>query len=136
MVNQNFTGCIENFYLNATNIIHELKETEIIDENLRYYKIHTIYTCPEPPIIPVTFLTPGSFARLKGYEGVPSMNVSLAFRTYEDRGIILYHQFTTPGFVKVVHIFIFISRVFNAANKYSAIKLIFLICSYTWKRVN
>lgn len=101
VVNQNFTGCIENFYLNGTNLIHELKEGEIIDENLKYYKINTIYSCPEPPIIPVTFLTSGSYARLKGYEGVPSMNVSLAFRTYEDRGIILYHQFTSPGYVKV-----------------------------------
>ncbi|KYM97578.1 PREDICTED: neurexin-4 [Cyphomyrmex costatus] len=101
VVIQNFTGCIENFYLNSTNIIRELKETEIIDENLRYYKINTLYACPEPPIIPVTFLTPGSYAKLRGYEGVGSMNVSLAFRTYEERGIILYHKFTTPGYVKL-----------------------------------
>lgn len=103
MVHQNFTGCVENFYLNSTNLISELKETDVFDENLKYYKIHTMYTCPEPPIIPVTFLTTGSYARLKGYEGVPFMNVSLAFRTYEKKGIILYHQFTSPGFVKVVH---------------------------------
>ncbi|XP_012057418.1 PREDICTED: neurexin-4 isoform X2 [Atta cephalotes] len=101
VVIQNFTGCIENFYLNSTNIIRELKETEIIDENLRYYKINTLYTCPEPPIIPVTFLTTGSYAKLRGYEGVFSMNVSLAFRSYEERGIILYHKFTSPGFVKL-----------------------------------
>lgn len=113
VVNQNFTGCIENFYLNSTNIINELKEMESVDENLRYYKIHTLYTCPEPPIIPVTFLTSGSYARLKGYEGVPTMNVSLAFRTYEERGIILYHQFTSPGFVKVVCTFsVLILRVY------------------------
>lgn len=101
VVNQNFTGCIENFYLNATSIIHDLRETEITGENLRYYKVNTIYSCPEPPIIPVTFVTHGSYARLKGYEGISSMNVSLTFRTYEDQGIILYHQFTSPGFVKV-----------------------------------
>ncbi|XP_011876421.1 PREDICTED: neurexin-4 isoform X2 [Vollenhovia emeryi] len=101
VVTQNFTGCIENFYLNATSIIRELKETEITDENLRYNKINTFYTCPEPPIIPVTFLTPGSYAQLKGYEGVPSMNVSLAFRTYEETGIILFHKFTSRGYVKL-----------------------------------
>ncbi|KYN43175.1 Neurexin-4 [Trachymyrmex septentrionalis] len=101
VVVQNFTGCIENFYLNSTNIIRELKDTEIIDENLRYYKINTLYTCPEPPIIPITFLTTGSYAKLRGYEGVSSMNVSLAFRSYEERGIILYHKFTSPGFVKL-----------------------------------
>ncbi|XP_034192438.1 neurexin-4 isoform X1 [Osmia lignaria lignaria] len=101
VVNQNFTGCIENIYLNSTGIIHDLKETEITGENLRYYKVNTIYSCPEPPIIPVTFLTHGSYARLKGYEGISSLNVSLTFRTYEDRGIILYHQFTSPGYVKL-----------------------------------
>ncbi|KZC15059.1 Neurexin-4 [Dufourea novaeangliae] len=101
VVNQNFTGCVENFYLNATSIIHDLKETEITGENLRYYRVNTIFSCPEPPIIPVTFLTVGSYARLKGYEGISSMNVSLTFRTYEDKGIILYHQFTSPGFVKL-----------------------------------
>ncbi|XP_032688940.1 neurexin-4 isoform X2 [Odontomachus brunneus] len=100
VVNQNFTGCIENFYLNSTNIISELKES-ILDENLKYYKIHTIYTCPEPPIIPVTFKTPGSYAKLKGYPGATSMNVSLAFRTYEEQGIILYHKLESSGFVKL-----------------------------------
>ncbi|KAK2575769.1 hypothetical protein KPH14_007155 [Odynerus spinipes] len=98
---QNFTGCIENFYLNTTNIIHELNEAELIGENLKYQKINTDYNCPEPPIIPISFLTPGSYAKLKGYEGVPSLNVSLAFRSYEDKGIILYHKFTSPGFVKM-----------------------------------
>lgn len=102
VVNQNFTGCIENFYLNSTNIIHELKESEEVDENLRYYKTHTSYFCPEPPIISVTFVTPGSYAKLKGYEGMHQFNVSLAFRTYKENGIILYHQFTTPGYVKVM----------------------------------
>ncbi|XP_017763103.1 PREDICTED: neurexin-4 isoform X1 [Eufriesea mexicana] len=101
VVNQNFTGCIENFYLNATSIIQDLKETEVTGENLRYYKVNTLYNCPEPPIIPVTFLTHGSYARLKGYEGISSLNASLTFRTYEDRGIILYHQFTSPGYVKL-----------------------------------
>ncbi|XP_012235285.2 neurexin-4 isoform X1 [Linepithema humile] len=101
VVNQNFTGCIENFYLNTTNIIHELKESEIVGENLKYFKAHTYYGCPEPLIIPVTFLTPGSYARLKGYEGVSSLNISLAFRTYEERGIIIYHQFRSPGYVKL-----------------------------------
>ncbi|KAL2720327.1 neurexin-4 isoform X2 [Vespula squamosa] len=101
VIGQNFTGCIENFYLNTTNIIHELRETELTGENLKYHKIHTIYNCPEPPVIPISFLTPGSYARLKGYEGIPSLNVSLGFRSYEDRGIILYHRFTSPGYVKL-----------------------------------
>ena len=55
----------------------------------------------EPPIIPVTFLTPQSYAKLRGYEGVRSLNVSLSFRTYEEEGLLLFHQFTTDGHVKV-----------------------------------
>ncbi|KAK0157552.1 hypothetical protein PV328_011281 [Microctonus aethiopoides] len=101
IVTQNFTGCIENFYLNKTNIIRDLKDTEATGENLRYHRVHTTYSCPEPPIIPVTFLTKSSFARIKGYEGVSSLNVSLAFRTYEKEGLILFHQFTSPGSVKL-----------------------------------
>lgn len=38
---------------------------------------------------------------MKGYEGSSSLNASLAFRTYEDSGVILYHRFTTPGYVKL-----------------------------------
>ncbi|XP_020287513.1 neurexin-4 isoform X1 [Pseudomyrmex gracilis] len=101
VVNQNFTGCIENFYLNSTNIIHELKEAEEVDENLKYYKTNTVYICPEPPIISVTFVTPGSYAKLAGYEGMRQFNASLAFRTYKEDGIILYHIFTNPGYVKM-----------------------------------
>ncbi|KAK0161422.1 hypothetical protein PV327_009893 [Microctonus hyperodae] len=101
IVTQNFTGCIENFYLNKTNIIRDLKDTEATGENLRYKRFHTTFSCPEPPIIPVTFLTKSSFARIKGYEGVSSLNVSLAFRTYEKDGLILFHQFTSPGSVKL-----------------------------------
>ncbi|XP_015588333.1 neurexin-4 isoform X1 [Cephus cinctus] len=101
VVNQNFTGCIDNFYLNSTNLIHDLRDAEMTGENLRYHKVNIIYGCPEPQIVPVTFLTPGSYARLKGYEGVYSMNVSLAFRSYEDRGLILFHEFTSPGYVQL-----------------------------------
>ncbi|XP_054280158.1 neurexin-4 [Macrosteles quadrilineatus] len=55
----------------------------------------------EPPIIPVTFLTAKSFAKLQGYEGMNSLNVSFSFRTYEEDGLLLYHKFTSKGFVKL-----------------------------------
>lgn len=104
IVNQNFTGCMENLFMNHTNLIYELREAHASGDTWlmqRYQKLNTIYTCPEPPIIPVTFLTPKSFARLKGYEGVPSMNVSFSFRTYEEDGLLLFHKFTSPGYVKL-----------------------------------
>ncbi|XP_033223686.1 neurexin-4 isoform X3 [Belonocnema kinseyi] len=101
VVTQNFTGCIENFYLNTTSIISDVKEIERYGDYMRYQRINAVYSCPDPPIIPITFLKANSYAKLKGYEGVPSLNVSLSFRTYEDRGVILYHHFTFPGFVKM-----------------------------------
>lgn len=93
IVQQNFTGCIENLYFNASNFIREMKEAFYEGENMRYNKVNVNYNCPEPPISPVTFLTRGSHARLKGYNGVKQMNVSFSFRTYEDKGLMLHHDF-------------------------------------------
>lgn len=101
VVTQNFTGCIENIYLNTTNFIRELKAAFHEGQYSRFEKVNTLYNCPEPPIMPVTFLTRTSYAKLKGYEGVKTMNVSLAFRTYEDRGLMIYHEFSSKGYVKV-----------------------------------
>lgn len=101
VVTQNFTGCIENIYLNTTNFIRELKEAYEEGQYSRFEKVNTLFNCPEPPIMPVTFLTRTSYAKLKGYEGVKTMNVSLAFRTYEPRGLMIYHEFSSKGYVKV-----------------------------------
>lgn len=61
----------------------------------------------EPPIIPVTFLTSQSYAKLRGYEGVHSLNASFSFRTYEGDGLLLYHRFTSDGYVKVLTVIAF-----------------------------
>ena len=100
IVQQNFTGCIENLYLNATNFIRDMKEAFYEGEHLRYMKVNVNYNCPEPPISPVTFLTRGSHARLKGYYSVKQLNVSFSFRTYEEKGLMLHHDFLR-GSVKV-----------------------------------
>ncbi|XP_064214176.1 neurexin-4 isoform X2 [Tribolium castaneum] len=99
---QNFTGCIENIYLNATNLIRDLKHANMYNEPaLRFERVNTLYNCPEPPIIPVTFLTKNSFAKLKGYEGMSSLNASFAFRTYEKDGLMFFHAFSTSGHVAI-----------------------------------
>ncbi|XP_058456161.1 neurexin-4 isoform X2 [Malaya genurostris] len=100
IVHQNFTGCIENLYINATNFFRQMKYAYEVGDHLRYNKIHVTYNCPEPPISPVTFLTRGSHARLKGYYSVRQLNVSFAFRTYEEKGMMLHHDFL-QGSVKV-----------------------------------
>lgn len=101
VVHQNYTGCLENLYFNTTNFIRDMKWHFKEGQTLRYEKVHTLYSCPEPPIIPVTFLTRGSYAKLKGYEGMKQMNMSFSFRTYEDKGLMLHHDFLSPGYVRV-----------------------------------
>ncbi|CAK1542832.1 unnamed protein product [Leptosia nina] len=101
MVKQNFTGCVENMYLNATNVIYELKQGYETGEAFKYQKVNTLYSCPEPPLVPVTFLKAGSYAKLRGYSGSNALNISLEFRTYEMHGLLIYHKFKTDGYVKV-----------------------------------
>lgn len=102
VVQQNFTGCIENIFFNSSNFIREMKYAFQEGEHLRFTKVNTFYNCPEPQIIPVTFTTRSSYAKLKGIsEGSKQMNVSFAFRTYEEKGMMMYHEFTSKGFVKL-----------------------------------
>lgn len=55
----------------------------------------------EPPVVPITFLKEGSYAKLRGYSGGNTLNISLEFRTYEQHGLLIYHKFNTEGHVKV-----------------------------------
>ncbi|XP_060526188.1 neurexin-4 isoform X1 [Cylas formicarius] len=96
---QNYTGCIENLYLNSSNVLREVKEAYEYGDSYRYQKVNTLWSCPEPPIVPVTFTTPQSHAKLKGYEGMAYMNASFAFRTYERAGLMMYHAFSSSGYV-------------------------------------
>uniref|UniRef100_A0A1A9W560 Neurexin-4 n=1 Tax=Glossina brevipalpis TaxID=37001 RepID=A0A1A9W560_9MUSC len=100
-VTQNFTGCMENIFFNSTNFIRDMKENYERGDTYRYKKVNTVYACPSPPIYPVTFTTRNSFVRLKGYEAQKSLNVSFYFRTYEDSGMMLQHDFRTGGYIKV-----------------------------------
>lgn len=52
--------------------------------------------------VPVTFKNKDSFVRLTGYvEGSYSLNVRFEFRTYQENGLLLYHGFSSEGFVKM-----------------------------------
>lgn len=46
VITQNFTGCIENMYLNSTNLIRDIKDAYLEGQSLRYEKVNTLYTCP------------------------------------------------------------------------------------------
>lgn len=78
-----------------------MKDNYEYGEIVRYGKVNTHYGCPSSSIYPVTFLTRSSYARLKGYEAQKQLNVSFYFRTYEDKGMMLHHDFASGGYVKV-----------------------------------
>lgn len=46
VVQQNYTGCVENLYLNSTNFIREVKYAYEAGHTFRFEKINTIYSCP------------------------------------------------------------------------------------------
>lgn len=58
--------------------------------------------------MPVTFTHAKSYAKLRGYEGMSSMNVSFHFRTYESKGLMMFHAFSSSSFVAVCILFLYI----------------------------
>ncbi|XP_064472302.1 neurexin-4-like isoform X2 [Ornithodoros turicata] len=94
----NFTGCIENLYLNDTDIIGWVKRDEIAHT---FNKVgHVLYSCQFEQVIPVTFVTPDSVMKVNGYMQ-RQMNCSLDFRTFSLRGLLLYNKFSVDGYVKL-----------------------------------
>jgi contactin associated protein-like 2 len=108
---KNFTGCLENFYLNNTNVIYKLKNPPEkdyygLDTEETFYSNNTLFNCPESTLVPITFVPLSNvgknFIKLKGYEGIQNLNVTFEFRTFADFGVIFYHKFTSEGFCKVI----------------------------------
>lgn len=58
-------------------------------------------------MVPLTFNTGESHIKVEGFM-VPFMNTSFDFRTFNEEGLLLYHKFSSAGFVMVsinLHIF-------------------------------
>lgn len=114
---QNFTGCMENFYLNDTNVIDKLKnppDNYYGDTEESFYKNNTFFNCPESSVVPVSFLETNvkNFIKLKGYEGIGTLNVTFEMRTWVDFGVVFYHKFTSRGFCKVSNSVLFFGNYF------------------------
>ncbi|CAG2120806.1 unnamed protein product, partial [Medioppia subpectinata] len=93
---QNFSGCIENLTFNSTNIAYEI---QMDDRNFVYGKLGQIqYSCLFPQVVPITFNTGESYIKVEGFM-VPFMNTSFDFRTFNEDGLLLYHKFSSAGFV-------------------------------------
>ncbi|KAF7493590.1 Neurexin-4 [Sarcoptes scabiei] len=95
---KNFTGCIENLSFNATNIASEIQNDR---KNFVYKTFGNIhYSCQFQPVIPITFNTRESHINVLGNLN-NHLNVSLDFRTFNDYGLLIHHQFSIKGFFAI-----------------------------------
>ena len=104
VVHENFTGCIENMYLNHSNVIAGFNHGVAYDDRFYNYEAvgRIVRTCDSDVFsVPATFKNRKSHVRLTGVEGTAQMNVSLEFRTFEENGLLIYHRFSSAGFVKL-----------------------------------
>ncbi|KAM6160919.1 contactin-associated protein-like 3 [Erethizon dorsatum] len=85
---KNFCGCLENLYYNGVNIIELAKKhkTEILTMG------NVSFSCPQPQIVPVTFLSPRSHLALPGNSGEGKISVSFQFQTWNRAGQLLSHE--------------------------------------------
>ncbi|XP_076366495.1 neurexin-4 isoform X2 [Tachypleus tridentatus] len=97
VVAANFTGCVENLFINHTNVVAELKA----DDGYFFEKQGEIfYSCRYEQVIPVTFTTSESHLKVIGYMQ-RTMNSSFDFRTFNKEGMLLYNKFSVEGHVKI-----------------------------------
>ncbi|GAB6032060.1 hypothetical protein CHUAL_010426 [Chamberlinius hualienensis] len=91
IVTYNFSGCVENLFINYTNLVYELK----YKQDYTYTKVGNGigFVCREVTDSPVTFRTAESYGILKSNEGMPNLNISINFRTFNEEGLLLYHKF-------------------------------------------
>ena len=106
VIYENFTGCMENLYLNHSNVFAANADrlgNPYENEEYKYDTIGSLSSqCTRSQwVIPVTFRTENSHVRLYGYEGTYSFNITLEFRTYEENGLIIFHRFSSEGYIKL-----------------------------------
>ncbi|RMC19034.1 hypothetical protein DUI87_03638 [Hirundo rustica rustica] len=94
---RNFHGCFENIYYNGVNIIDLARK-----HKSQIYIVGNIsFSCLEPQVVPVTFLSSSSFLALPGTPGQDEVFVSFQFRTWNKEGLLLsskLHQ-SSGGFL-------------------------------------
>ncbi|XP_045134698.1 neurexin-4-like isoform X1 [Portunus trituberculatus] len=100
----NFTGCMENLFINGTAIVPEMRES---DDYYSYYNSRPKYSLINIGSVcefgisadqTMTFTTRKSHLKYPAFEDQRKINVSLEFRTYEEKGLLIHHKFTTHGY--------------------------------------
>ncbi|XP_042887736.1 neurexin-4-like, partial [Penaeus japonicus] len=103
----NFTGCMENLFINGTAIIPEMRDADdyysYYYQRPKYTRINISNTCPygDSSDLTMTFLKREAHLRYPAFEDQRSVNVSVEFRTYEESGVLIYHKFATAGYFKL-----------------------------------
>uniref|UniRef100_A0A8B9QHW0 Uncharacterized protein n=1 Tax=Apteryx owenii TaxID=8824 RepID=A0A8B9QHW0_APTOW len=108
---KNFHGCFENIYCNGVNIIDLAKR----HKSQIYFVGNMSFSCLEPPVVPVTFLSSSSYLALPGTSGQEEVSISFQFRTWNKEGLLLsteLHQasasITNNGCMYSILFFIFL----------------------------
>ncbi|XP_039077040.1 contactin-associated protein-like 3 [Hyaena hyaena] len=85
---KNFRGCFENLYYNGVDIIDLSKKRKpqiLVMGNVSY-------SCSDPHIVPVTFLSSSSYLALPGAAGDDKVSAAFQFRTWNRAGLLLSSQ--------------------------------------------
>ncbi|KAM6035110.1 LOW QUALITY PROTEIN: contactin-associated protein-like 4 [Theristicus caerulescens] len=82
---KNFHGCFENIYYNGVNIIDLARR----HKSQIYFVGNMSFSCLEPQVVPVTFLSSSSYLALPGTSGQDEVLISFQFRTWNKEGLLL-----------------------------------------------
>ncbi|XP_052634434.1 contactin-associated protein-like 4 isoform X1 [Harpia harpyja] len=82
---RNFHGCFENIYYNGVNIIDLARR----HKSQIYFVGNMSFSCLEPQVVPVTFLSSSSYLALPGTSGQDEVFISFQFRTWNKEGLLL-----------------------------------------------
>ncbi|KAM9213684.1 contactin-associated protein-like 4 [Leptosomus discolor] len=82
---RNFHGCFENIYYDGVNIIDLARR----HKSQIYFVGNMSFSCLEPQVVPVTFLSSSSYLALPGTPGQDEILISFQFRTWNKEGLLL-----------------------------------------------
>uniref|UniRef100_A0A8C0FHG8 Contactin-associated protein-like 4 n=1 Tax=Bubo bubo TaxID=30461 RepID=A0A8C0FHG8_BUBBB len=90
---RNFHGCFENIYYNGVNIIDLARR----HKSQIYFVGNMSFSCLEPQVVPVTFLSSSSYLALPGTSGQEEVFINFQFRTWNKEGLLLSGKLHASG---------------------------------------
>uniref|UniRef100_A0A8C8AW56 Contactin-associated protein-like 4 n=1 Tax=Otus sunia TaxID=257818 RepID=A0A8C8AW56_9STRI len=90
---RNFHGCFENIYYNGVNIIDLARR----HKSQIYFVGNISFSCLEPQVVPVTFLSSSSYLALPGTSGQEEVLINFQFRTWNKEGLLLSSKLHASG---------------------------------------